>query len=246
MMRFLARRPHERDFAAFATSPPVGLFLDVGANSGMSALSFRIANRRMPILSVEANPYHERDLHLLTKVLRDFDYRIVAAGDRAGDLRLNIPLYRGVALTGYASVLDEALEQRRTDLAWWAQEYLGPGKAPEFEFSAMEVPAIPLDDLDLEPTIIKIDVEGFELNVLRGLERTIARSRPALLVETPSDVEAASAYLAPWGYRPYRFDPRARELVPLRGHSQNIFYVALDSPAAGFLAGPATRARSAT
>lgn len=67
LTHFAARQPHEPDFSVFATSPSTGLFLDVGANSGMSALSFRIYNRRMPILSVEANPYLEPDLRFLKR-----------------------------------------------------------------------------------------------------------------------------------------------------------------------------------
>src|SRR3954468_23806524 len=57
LTRYALRRPHEADFAAFALFPErTGLFLDVGANTGASALSFRIYNRRSPILSIEPNP----------------------------------------------------------------------------------------------------------------------------------------------------------------------------------------------
>ena len=42
-----------------------GVFLDVGANSGQSALSFRMFNKTIPIVSVEANPACEADLRLV-------------------------------------------------------------------------------------------------------------------------------------------------------------------------------------
>jgi len=52
--------PHEPDFAFFERfSDESGLFLDVGANAGMSAVSFRIFNKCAPILSLEPNPIHE-------------------------------------------------------------------------------------------------------------------------------------------------------------------------------------------
>lgn len=83
LMRFLLRKPHDPDFAAFAKFPDrPGLFLDIGANIGQSALAFRVFNRRAPILSIEANASHEAELRLVRALLRGFDYMICAAGER--------------------------------------------------------------------------------------------------------------------------------------------------------------------
>jgi FkbM family methyltransferase len=51
-----------------------------------------------------------------------------------------------------------------------------------------EIHVVRLDDLvereEVElPTIMKIDVEGAEIGVLRGAERTLSRARPVLIVE---------------------------------------------------------------
>ncbi len=40
-----------------------------------------------------------------------------------------------------------------------------------------------IDDSNLEPDYIKIDVEGYELNVLKGAERTIKQSKPVICLE---------------------------------------------------------------
>jgi FkbM family methyltransferase len=45
------------------------------------------------------------------------------------------------------------------------------------------IQVIPLDDLQLRPKLIKIDVEGMELEVLAGGYETILRHRPYLLLE---------------------------------------------------------------
>jgi len=51
--------------------------------------------------------------------------------------------------------------------------------------NTIPVPCVRLDDVLRSHTVglLKLDVEGFELNALRGAEDTIARSRPVIYVE---------------------------------------------------------------
>jgi hypothetical protein len=70
----------------------------------------------------------------------------------------------------------------------------------------LEVETRPIDDY-LFPSVgfIKIDVEGHELAVLRGAERTITEQRPNLLIECndehhPRAVEELAAWLAAHDY----------------------------------------------
>ena len=51
------------------------MLLDIGANAGQSALSFRAVNKG-PILSIEPNPGHERDLKLVARIIKVFEYRM--------------------------------------------------------------------------------------------------------------------------------------------------------------------------
>lgn len=47
-----------------------------------------------------------------------------------------------------------------------------------------DIRVIPLDNLDLENvSFIKMDVEGFERNVLKGAKKTILRNRPVIVLE---------------------------------------------------------------
>lgn len=49
---------------------------------------------------------------------------------------------------------------------------------------AYDVPLITLDSLELDPVgFIKIDVEGYELEVLKGASKLIARDRPIMYIE---------------------------------------------------------------
>jgi alpha-mannosidase len=60
-----------------------------------------------------------------------------------------------------------------------------------FSNSGIEINVERLDDIlvtSIIPKIIKIDVEGFELNVLKGAKRTIQEAKPILLIEA-SDIQ---------------------------------------------------------
>lgn len=70
------------------------------------------------------------------------------------------------------------------------------------------VPLKTLDSFNLQPDLIKIDTEGFEVQVLRGAERTIVTCRPVVVVEQKRDMgakygnkpQAAVELLKSWGY----------------------------------------------
>ncbi|MBS7812067.1 FkbM family methyltransferase [Roseococcus pinisoli] len=82
-------------------------------------------------------------------------------------------------------------EEGSIELAWVPDErnpghsFLVPGALPEGAASLGRVPVRPLDALGIEGPVrlIKIDVEGAELLVLRGAQSLIARDRPILLFE---------------------------------------------------------------
>ena len=83
---------------------------------------------------------------------------------------------------------------------------------PQTKATAGSLPTLPLDQavelLELQPGFLKIDVEGFEEEVLKGARRTITTHRPVLLLEfhkfspayTPCR-EGAETWLSSLGYR---------------------------------------------
>lgn len=211
--RYLARRPHDADFRYFRRCEgSCGLFLDVGANTGSSALSYRIFDRSSQIFSLEPNPMLEPDLRLVRRVIGDdFSYRFEAAGAAAGEFSLFVPVYRGVPLTGEASLDHEEASRN------WTAEQLGIAAAG-LELEEVTVRVRPVDDYELTPHAVKIDVEGAELAVLEGMTKTLARSRPALLVET-SDPAPILEMLEPLDYEACVYRATDDELVPYSGGS---------------------------
>lgn len=68
------------------------------------------------------------------------------------------------------------------------------------EPAALSVLCLPIDSLHIPKCVklAKIDVEGHELSVLKGMEQLLMRDHPTLIVEGDSDEVAA--YLDTFGY----------------------------------------------
>jgi FkbM family methyltransferase len=73
----------------------------------------------------------------------------------------------------------------------------------EEEFGSIEIKS--LDDYDFSNIeLMKIDVEGFELNVLKGAFNTIIQNRPIVLIEVFNDNKAeVCRYFEELGYKLY-------------------------------------------
>ena len=53
--------------------------------------------------------------------------------------------------------------------------------------------------------LIKIDVNGHELSVVKGLSKIIKRDKPALIIETGDDIKIIENYLKKYGFEKYLF-----------------------------------------
>lgn len=182
--RYYLRRPHDPAYAAFRhLKRGDGIFLDVGANAGMSALSFRLFQPGVPIVSIEPNPFHEPDLAFLKRrVLRNFNYRLIGAGDEPHVLSLQVPVYNGTALTALAALERSSVESNRH-----LRSLLGNRvESRRFEIVEVQVDVRPLDELELEPDFVKLVVQGAEYPALLGMRRTVERRRPVVMVQRPN------------------------------------------------------------
>ncbi|MDP5279866.1 FkbM family methyltransferase [Sphingomonas sp. DG1-23] len=135
--------------------------IDVGGDIGLYALSLSDAGAR--VLVFECRPDAVRQLRFLFEG-RDVEIIPTAASDRNGAASLFVPAGEGRMLGSRASLVETA-----------------NNGAAQIRHPVMlqRIDALTLEHVDL----IKIDVEGHELEVLRGASALIARCRPVLLVE---------------------------------------------------------------
>ena len=185
-------------------------FLDVGANVGV--YSVLAASRGGLVLAIEPVPTtHEQlldNIHL-NRFEAKIEPRNVGVGRESGKLRFTA----GNGPTDHVLVDGESAENTVT------------------------VPVEPLDVLapEWQPIMMKIDVEGFEANVIAGATRLLSQSSlQAVLIELNglggrygfSDHDIHNDLLAA-GFSPASYEPFARRLTPLDRHrtSGNTLYV---------------------
>lgn len=167
-----------RDMLALADRiRPGDTVLDIGAYLGGTAVLF--AGKVGPTgLVIAFEPFHHSFLSFLVKLLR-LPVRVVpiALGADSGATELVVPVHAGVPLysqAGFAASYDTAALAREGD----------------YEFQRLEIRRDSLDGylaregLASKPvSAVKIDVEGAELDVLRGGERFFSGFRGPLVCE---------------------------------------------------------------
>lgn len=180
-----ARRLVEPDFAALCLFDwqETPLFLDIGGNRGLAADAMRLLVPAARLVAFEPNPFLYRQLTKLYARDPGITCMDIALGDESHDAVLWVPVYRDWVFDGLGS-----LDRRE------AAEWLDDDRLYFFDPRHLRLQEHPcrirrLDELELSPSFVKIDVQGHELEVLRGAEQTLARCQPLLMIEDASDEE---------------------------------------------------------
>jgi FkbM family methyltransferase len=214
--------PHDADYMGVTGlclgDPASDGLLDVGANLGLSALSFRKLLPKVRILSLEPNPSHAQWLAKIKRRDANFDFLLVGAGAANDSVVLHIPYYGRVPLHTMASLqLGELQETCRT---------LYGDKCHDIRIQTTQVTIVPIDQLEISPELIKVDAEGFELEILRGAHETLRRSRPHLLLENNRhSAEAVRQLLAPLGYTCSYWDNVKKDFTVAERHTRNVYFI---------------------
>jgi FkbM family methyltransferase len=220
LIQWFRKHQHEADFMIFkqlASFP--GLVIDVGANRGHSAISVLRHTRRMHVFSIEPNRTHRWSL-LLIGLLHPFRFRfrLIAAGETFSKMRLYVPGKRGSVVSASAS-----LDPSELDKEYVHKRLLNRGvdTRSESDIRCLSVKVVPLDQLNLRPDLIKIDVEGYEFQTLKGLMETIKRFLPVLLMEI-NNSHLWLKLLQDIGYTIFYFDADSQKLLPHDGKQKTL------------------------
>jgi FkbM family methyltransferase len=229
---------HEPEFSIFRYfADDSSTILDIGANWGYAAASIWAAETTSRIISFEPNPWHMPCLQRI-KELRPglFDFVNVGLGSRLSDTKFVIPVLEGLALSALASASIEAM----TD--WGVPENIlhhlmhehAELEEPRIQFTEVVWRTDRLDDVldkhqfDLDLSVIsamKIDVEGFEADVLTGAEQTLRKHKPMIMIEGANRVPAIVDYLSSLGYRFAEFVAGCVELSDQQSSRVNGFFL---------------------
>ena len=214
-LRIILDKTHEEDFEALTILPRTtnNLFLDIGANRGDAIHSILMRRPDARVVAFEPNTFLTEKIKKLYKSDPRVEVRNFGLGNRDGSLELHIPFYNNYMFDGLASFIE-----RRAHRALINRLY--GFHSQNLEVKKLVSPVKRLDSLNLRPYFVKIDVQGFEYEVLRGAEKTISESRPILLIETPGEEELA--FLDALNFQPFIF--QNSNLVPGTG-GLNVFFV---------------------
>ena len=73
-----------------------------------------------------------------------------------------------------------------------------------------------IDKLNLKISLIKIDVNGHELSVVKGLNNIIKKDKPALIIETDKNINKIDNYLKKLNYKKYSFMRKKRSFEKIK------------------------------
>lgn len=207
--------PFESDFNALSFFPDIegALFLDVGANRGQSTDAILMKKKNIRIHLFEPNELLFKKLQDIFGGKEGIIMHKFGLGDKTIEQVLFVPFYKKWMFDGLASFKEEDPRNYLKDrVFFYRDQFLTLHKVT----SQIKT----LDELDLDPFFIKLDIQGYEYNVLKGGEQTLRKYEPILLIEWPNDM--IIDYLKGYGYQFYAF--KQGKFIPgIRGKLNTFF-----------------------
>ncbi len=195
--------PHEKDYYGLKKLIPLNNnkdFIDVGGNIGLSTIGFRQLGYKNKILIFEPDKdYCIKKLNLLRKKI--FNLKVFSFGLSERDEEKNF--YQAYFMNikmHFLSSFDKKYLKNIIRQVYWGFGFL-------FSIKSQNLRLKNFDKLNLvtKPIFIKIDVEGFDHKVIKGMIKTINKYKPILLVELNKENINVINKILKKNYLPYRY-----------------------------------------
>ena len=184
-----------------------GCFYDIGANIGLYSWLCRDLSSNRKILAFEPDP---KNFQLLKMTKENSQIKDINLFNIALSNRMETVSFQQDTLTSATGMISDGQTP-------WIEKYLGQ------ETSSIQVKTDYLDNKTFkthEPSLIKIDVEGHELEVIKGGEKKLSQNKPLLLIESfPPNLDRVVNFLTKLGYKFWDSDLNK----PLSAQTSNLF-----------------------
>jgi len=204
----LLGKPHEEDFTLLKQFPDKGelLFVDIGTNRGEAIQSMLTMRKNCRIVGFEPNPIVYKKTASRYKNSKQVTIHNCGLGPTKGMFTLFLPFFRNYMFDGLASF-------KKEEASDWLKSRIFGYSDKHMHIKELNCEINKLDDFELSPFFVKIDVQGFEYEVLQGGKQTLEKYNPISLIEAPN--EKVTTFVSGLGYKQYNF--QKNKLVPGRG-----------------------------
>lgn len=192
-----------------------GWFFDVGANVGLYTWETSYISPGRPILAFEPDP---ENFELLRMTLRTAGLKKIDLCSNALSNRIaNVNFHQDTITSATGSISGTEIP--------WVERYLGsPSKVISVNTTTMDTIIA-----HKSPSLIKIDVEGHEFQVLEGATGMFSQIKPILILESfPPRQKKVVEFLLDYGYSIMDADRK----VHINSKTQNLFAWHPDGPLA--------------
>ncbi len=173
--------PHEKDYYGIkliSKNKKIHTILDIGASLGISSMGFRKLGFKDKIYAFEPNYYLYKNY--LKKNLRS-DKNIILKNTALGNVNRTKTIYmpyHNSSCIHYFCSFDKKYLLNSIQITF-------PNLFTKLKIKEKKINCRRFDDLNLniKPNFIKIDTEGYDEFVLKGMIKTIKKHKPILLLE---------------------------------------------------------------
>ena len=210
--------PHEKDYLGMKKICQNNInkvIIDIGANLGISSMGFRQMGFKNKIYIFEPNTFiFNTYLIKLKKKNKNIYLKNFALGDINKKKHFYIPFYKNKAIHYFASFDKEYINN--------SIKMTFPKVASKIKFKKKKIKIQKFDSLkfNIKPHFVKIDVEGYDYFVLKGMLKTIKKYKPIFLIEYNEENFSHIDKLLK-NYEKYIYDIELDNLIKLRKQFQS-------------------------